>query len=114
MILVEIEFGRGDSSKQSELEEVAENYIASLFHTGQLCGEYFLTWIKHDLVCHALMAGVGANALRFHSQGAKSYLEKVANAFGQVPVWKIRDDELPRRNASWRARTLHLFTHAFD
>lgn len=114
MILSEINFGCSRFIEKSELEGLAENYIASLFHGGQLCGEYFLTWIKHELICHALMSGLGADKLRFHSHWAKSNLEKVRDAFGRRPVWKIRDDEIPRKNISWRASTLHLFTHAFD
>ena len=114
MIFVEVNFGRGSCLQKSELEDLAEAYIASLFHGGQLCGEYFLTQIKRELICHALMSGLGAEKLRFHSDWARSNLEKVEKAFGQKPVWKIRDDEVPKRNTSWRAPTLHLFTHAFD
>jgi predicted nucleic acid-binding Zn ribbon protein len=114
MILTQIKFGRGRSREKSELEDAAENYVTSLFHSGQLCGEYFLTWIKGRLICHTLMAGVGADKSRFHSLHSKTYLEKVIKAFGRSPVWTIQDDEIPTRNPSWKASTLYLFTHAFD
>ena len=51
MILVELNFGRGVSLEKAEMEDIAESYLASLFHYGQLCGEYFLTWIKGQLIC---------------------------------------------------------------
>ncbi|MGI8966919.1 MAG: DUF2310 family Zn-ribbon-containing protein [Limisphaerales bacterium] len=114
MILVEIIFGSGGSLLHSESEDIAETYIASLFHAGQLCGEYFLTWIKGELICHTLMAGVGADKMRFHSDWGKANLQKVVKAFGKKPVWQIRDDEISKRNVSWNAPTLCLFTHAFD
>lgn len=114
MILVEVKFGRGSSLQKSELEDIADGYIASLFHAGQLCGEYFLTWIKGELICHTLMAGVGAGKPRFHSDWGNANLKKVVKAFRQKPVWMVRDDELPKRNISWNASTLHLFTHALD
>jgi predicted nucleic acid-binding Zn ribbon protein len=114
MILTQINFGNGRPLGKSELENTAENYIASLFHCGQLCGEYFLTWINGQLIWHTLMAGLGANKMRFHSDYGKSYLKKVIKAFRRAPVWTIQDDEVPTRNPSWKAPNLYLFTHAFD
>src|SRR5436305_12212667 len=114
MIFVEVNFGHGDGLQKSELKDLAGTYIASLLHGGQLCGEYFLTRIKHELVCHTIMSGLGADKLRFHSDWAKSSLKKVERGFGRKPVWKIRDDDAPKRNVSWRAPTLHLFTNGFD
>jgi predicted nucleic acid-binding Zn ribbon protein len=114
MILTQISFGHGHPFDKGELEDIAENYVTSLFHSGQLCGEYFLTWIKGHLTCHTLMAGLGANKMRFHSDHSQAYLEKVIKAFGRMPVWTIQDDELPTRNPSWKASSLYLFTHAFD
>jgi len=114
MMLVELNFGRGRSLKKGELEDIVENYIASLFHYGQLCGEYFMTWMKGKLICHALMVGLGADKTRFQSDRNKSNLKKVIKAFGRTPIWTIRDDELPKRNTSWKAPALHLFTHAFN
>jgi predicted nucleic acid-binding Zn ribbon protein len=114
MILVEIHFGKSHVLEKSELEDIAESYIASLFHAGQLCGEYFLTWINGELTCQTLMSGLGADKLRYHSHWAKPKLREVEKTFGRKPVWKIRDDDVPRRNISWNAPTLHLFTHAFD
>ncbi|HMJ64710.1 MAG TPA: DUF2310 family Zn-ribbon-containing protein [Candidatus Binatia bacterium] len=114
MILVELNFGRGRFLEKGELEDIAESYIASLFQYGQLCGEYFLTWIKGQLICHALIAGLGADKTRYQSDWNKADLKKVIKAFGRTPIWKIRDDEVPQRNTSWKAPTLYLFTHAFD
>ena len=114
MILIELNFGCGRSLEKGEMEDIAETYIASLFHAGQLCGEYFVTWIKGQLICHALIAGLGADKMRYHSDWGKANLKKVIKAFGRTPVWTNRDDERLKRNVSWKAPTLHLFTHAFD
>src|SRR5438552_680144 len=114
MILVELNFGRGVSLEKGELKDMAESYVASLFRSGQLCGEYFLTRIKGQLICHTLMGGLGADKMRFQSPWSKADLKKVVKAFGRGPLWTIRDDERPKRNTSWKAPTLHLFTHAFD
>jgi predicted nucleic acid-binding Zn ribbon protein len=114
MILVEIKFGNSRQRERSELEDTAETYIASLFHFGHLCGEYFLTWIKGQLICHTMMAGLGAEKLRFHSEGSRANLKRVVDTFGGNPVWTIRDDDMPARNVSWRSPSLHLFTHALD
>lgn len=114
IILVEINFGRCADIARPELEDVAESYVASLFHHGHLCREYFLTWIKGELICHTLMAGLGAHKMRFHSPWSKTCLKQVIKVFGRAPIWTIRDDETPKRNTSWHAPTLHLFTDAFD
>ena len=114
MILIELDFGRGCSLQKDELVDVAETYITSLFRSGQLCGEFLLTWIKGQMICHTVMAGLGADKMRFQSPWSKACLEKVIKAFGRSPVWTIRDDDRPKRNTSWKAPTLHLFTHAFD
>jgi predicted nucleic acid-binding Zn ribbon protein len=114
MIHTEINFGLTLPGQKSELEDVAETYIASLFHGGQLCGEYFLTWKRGQLICDTLMAGLGASRARFHSRWALSCLKKFKKAFGRQPVWTLCDDDVPRKNVRWTAPTLHLFTHAFD
>ena len=73
-----------------------------------------MTWIKGRLIFHVLVAGLGAEKMRFHSRWGRVNLKKVVEAFGRLPTWTIRDDERPNRNPSWKAPTLHLFTHAFD
>ena len=114
MILSQINFGHGRSLDKEQSEETADNYISSLFHSGQLCGERFMTWIKGELIFHATMPGLGADKLKFHSDYGKATLKIVIEEFGRCPVWTITDDNAPKRNASWKAPTLHLFTHAFD
>jgi predicted nucleic acid-binding Zn ribbon protein len=114
MILVEINFGRSRSIQKLEAEDIAENYLAALNRAGQLGDEYFLSWNKGELICDTLMMGTSANTMRFHSDWGKAALKKVVNAFARKPDWKIRDDEVSKRNVSWKAPTLHLFTHALD
>jgi len=83
-------------------------------HAGQIGLEYFIRWIDGKLVCCALVAGLGAAKPRFHSDWGRRDLEKVIEVFGKPPEWIVRDDDSPRRNTSWKAPTLHLFTHALD
>lgn len=114
MILANVAFGSRTGPKD-QWEDVAESYIATLFHSGQLCGEYFVTWTSGVLNAHVLLAGPHAHDLRYHSDWGKRELKKVVKAFGKRPVWRMLDDESRRRAASWKgAPFLYLFTHAFD
>jgi predicted nucleic acid-binding Zn ribbon protein len=116
MILANVAFGSSSrTGPKDQLEDVAESYLATLLHSGQLCGEYFVTWTRGVLNAHVLLAGPHAHDLRYHSDWGKRELKKVVEAFGKRPVWKMLDDESRRRAASWKgAPFLYLFTHAFD
>lgn len=115
MILANVTFSTRRQSATYELEDVAESYLGALFHSGQLCGEYFLTWTRGRLNAHVLLAGRAAAQRRYHSRRGKKELKKVADAFGREPVWRILDDDARQRPSSWRgAPFLYLFTHAFD
>lgn len=115
MILANVVFGTRRGNETDQLEDVAESYLGTLYHSGQLCGEHFLTWTKGRLNAHVLLAGRAATELRHHSQYGKKELKKVVAAFGSNPVWRILDDDARRPASSWRgAPFLYLFTHAFD
>jgi predicted nucleic acid-binding Zn ribbon protein len=114
VIVAHVTFGVR-SKNAEEQSDLAESYLASLLHAGQLCGEYFLTWTKGRLNAHVLLAGPGAFELRHHSIWGKKELNKVADAFGSKPTWRILDDDAGRRPWTWKgAPFLYLFTHAFD
>jgi predicted nucleic acid-binding Zn ribbon protein len=115
MILAKLTFGRRRQALPEELEDIAEWYIASLFHSGQICGEYFVTWTKSILSAYVMLAGRGACALRYHSPNGREHLKKVEEAFGQKPQWKMLDDEARKPPPTWKGVPfLYLFTHAFD
>lgn len=115
MILANVIFGRCHKQTKEQLDDIAECYLASLFRTGQICGEYFLTWTKGRLNAHLLLAGPGAFELRYHSDHGKKRLDEVVQAFGNKPTWKILDDDARKRPPSWKgAPFLYLFTHALD
>src|SRR6266542_3241646 len=115
MILANVIFGTRRRNETDQLEDVAESYLGTLYHSGQLCGEYFLTWTNCRLNAHVLLASRAATELRHHSQYAKKELKKVIEAFGAEPVWRILDDDASQPASSWRdAPFLYLFTHAFD
>ena len=115
MILAKVEFGRSGSKEEVDLEDLIESYLSLLFHNGQLCGEYFVTWTNRVLNAHVLLAGPTAYHLRYHSDYSKQALVKVRKAFGKDPAWTLLDDDARNRSPSWRAAPfLYLFTHAFD
>ena len=117
MIPANVTFGvpRRNAKQKWELENVAETYLASLSHSGQLYGECFLTWTRGRLNSYVLLAGPGAFELRYHSAHGRKALYTVTEAFGRKPAWKVLDDEARQRPSSWkRAPFLYLFTHAFD
>jgi len=115
MIHANVIFGRRRQDTKEQLEEIVEGYLSCLFKSGQLCGEYFITWTKGLLNAHVLLAGRTAFELRHHSQYGKKELKKVVNTFGSNPAWRILDDDVEQRPSSWKgAPFLYLFTHAFD
>ncbi len=115
MILANVIFGSRRRNEPDQLEDVAHSYLGAMFHAGQLCGEYFLTWTKGRLNAHVLLASRAAAEPRHHSPHGKRELKKVAEAFGRNPRWRILDDGAKQRTSSWRSSpSLYLFTHAFD
>src|SRR3954464_11894436 len=93
MILANVIFGTRGRSERDQLEDIAESYLGTLYHSGQLCGEYFLTWTRGRLNAHVLLAGRAASEPRHHSKYGKRELKKVTDAFGRIPVWRILDDD---------------------
>jgi len=115
MILANVILGRRSRGARETLEDVAESYLSALFQSGQLCGEYFVTWTKGLLNAHVLLAGPHAFDLRYHSVWGKKDLGRVTEAFGRKPVWRMLDDEAGHRATSRNgSRFNYLFTHAFD
>ena len=72
MILANVIFSTRRQSATYELEDVAKSYLGALFHSGQLCGEYFLTWTRGRLNAHVLLAGRAAARRRYHSPRRRS------------------------------------------
>jgi predicted nucleic acid-binding Zn ribbon protein len=115
MILANVIFGTRRKNESDQLEDIAEGYLGTLYKSGQLCGEYFLTWTNGRLNAHVLLASRTAMEVRHHSQYGMKELKKATEAFGAKPVWRILDDEASQPTSSWRgAPFLYLFTHAFD
>lgn len=117
MFLVQITFGSdgGDMSHRETLKNAAENYLSALFWNGQVCGEYLLAWSNAQLTGYTRVPRPDSFAKRHHSQWGVSALNKLIEAFGHGPEWKIIDDDVPRRFPSWRSSSsLYLSTHAFD
>lgn len=115
MILANVNFGGRRRRNPAHLEEAAEFYLGALLHSGQIGGEYFLTWTKDRLNAHVLLAGPGAFALRHHTAQGQQALAKVAEAFGGQPAWSILQDDAGTRPSSWKgAPFLYLYAHAAD
>ncbi len=114
MILANVIFGSRRRNEPDQLKDVAESYLAALLHSGQICGEYFLTWTKGRLNAHVMLASRAATEPRHHSRYGNDELKKVTASFGREPVWRILDDEAKQHSSSWKgAPFLYLFTHAF-
>jgi len=117
MFLVQITFGSdgGDRSHRDSLRDVAEDYLSALSWNGQVCGEYLLTWSDAQLIGYTRVPRPDSFAKRFHSQWGASALDKLTEAFGRNPEWRILDDDVPKRFPAWRSSSsFYLFTHAFD
>jgi len=117
MFLVQITFGSdgGDNRRRESLRDAAETYLGSLLWNGQIYGDYLLAWSNAQLVGYTRAARPDSFAKRYHSQWGASTLNKLVEAFGRDPEWRIIEDDVPRRFPSWRrSSSLYLFTHAFD
>lgn len=115
MIFTKITFKGRRQKNHDQLKDLAENYLASLLHSGQIGGgDYSLTWEKGHLNAYVLLAGRGAWMLRYHSDWGKA-LNKLVDVLGMKPEWVLLDDDIQKSSSSWkRAPNLYLFTHAFD
>jgi predicted nucleic acid-binding Zn ribbon protein len=115
MILACIKFGGHPGKRKGQLETIAVSYLAGLRHAGQICGEYFLTWIGKKLHAHVLLECPTALEARYHSESGRQTLAQVKEAFGQKPHLTLMDDDARTRVASWRtAPFLYLFTNPID
>jgi predicted nucleic acid-binding Zn ribbon protein len=116
MCLSKIVFGDcgGNRSEQSR-SDIAEDYLSTLLHNGQIYGKYLFAPCEEKLVAFANIARPGSLAKRYHSQWGLAALQKVAETFGRVPQCDIIRDNVPKRFPSWeKSSFFYLFTHAFD
>jgi len=61
MIAYKVIFGPITKTSREDAEWIVEDYISSLFHNGQVCGEYFLI-IQDGLLCTYIhLQGINAN-----------------------------------------------------
>jgi predicted nucleic acid-binding Zn ribbon protein len=114
MFLVQITFGPGDSdsSRRESLSDAAEGYLASLLHNGQIYGDYLLAWSNAQLVCYTRIERPDSLASHYHSKWGVSELNKIIEAFGRDPEWRIIDDEVPSSFPDWRSSSsFYLRTH---
>ena len=116
MYLSKIVFGdSGDDQCEKSRAEVAEDYLSTLLKNGQIYGNYLFAACDRKIVAYAQVARPAAFAKRYHSEWGLSSLEKVVEAFGQVPQWNVLQDNVPRHFPSWKkSSSFYLFTHAFD
>jgi predicted nucleic acid-binding Zn ribbon protein len=117
MFLVQITFGSdgGESQRRETLRDSAESYLSSLLWNGQISRDYFLAWSNAQLLGYTRVARPDSFAKRYHSQWGLSELNKLIEAFGRDPEWRIIEDDVPKRFPSWsRSSSFYLFTHAFD
>ncbi len=112
-ILYNIIFGPDRGQPREELEDLVEWYLTDLHQAGQTHAEYFLGWTNKILNAHVHATGLNAFAPRHHSSWGKERLKKIVQAFGRAPRYRLLDDDVPKRNVSWRsAPFLFLFTDA--
>jgi len=117
MFLVQITFGSdgGDRRHRESLKHSAEDYLSALSWNGQVCGECLLTWSNAQLIAYTRVPRPDSFAKHHHSQWGASALNKLTEAFGCDPDWRIIDDDVPKRFPSWRrSSSFYLFTHALD
>lgn len=115
MILYRLDFGPVQEADRHDAEDVLHNYLASLCHNGQACGDYFLGVHNGIFSAHVNMSGIRADSPKHHSKWGIEALRKVISHFGAPPQWVCLDDDKPSRDTTWaNAPSLYLFTHLFD
>lgn len=117
MVLARVIFGRCGKHEPEDLKDLAEGYLASFHHSGQICGQFMgCVWTKGELNAHVWLSAPSAYARRYHSKWGIADLKKVREAFGQEPRWVIiSDDSAGKRAATWRkAPFLYLVTNSLD
>jgi len=103
MYIAQVKFGKANTqSNKDDIENIAESYLASLFHNGQLCGKYVLGWIKNCLTAYVYLARPDAFKMDFQSKWGKNDLMKLSKVSGTVPIWKLLSDDIPKRFESWK------------
>ena len=115
MIFFKLNFGSISDKNPDEAENVAQTYLASLCHDGQIYKEYFL-FPQNGCLC-AYMKALGSQALsmKYHSERGAEDLKKVIAFFGKAPEKNQMSDNARKRDVTWKnAPFLYLFTHAFD
>ncbi|QIF03673.1 DUF2310 family Zn-ribbon-containing protein [Roseimicrobium sp. ORNL1] len=115
MYLATVTFGACRKSERAQFEDAAESYLGELSRGGQIDGAFMLSRSKGQLIAQVLVAAVGAWETRHHSAHGKAELKKVVALFGEAPLWRVLDDDVPERQLSWKgAPHLYLFTNALD
>ncbi len=114
MFLCNIQFGKKLNKSKDFYEDLLTDYISSLFHNGQLCGEYFFTWTDKILNAHATLSHPAAFAEKYHSEWSIKKLNEIIKYFGKRPKWILLDDDIPKKPAHYKGSPfLYLFTTAF-
>ncbi len=115
MILTRIDFGRCTKQNRDERMRAAEDYLCTLYHTGQVCSEYTLAVHNGKISAYLNMTDRDASAVRYHSRFSRRCRSAARKLFGVYPKWVPIDDDMPGRITTWKgAPYLYLFTHAFD
>lgn len=116
--LTHLKFGkirRGDS-KSDELDDLINEYLASLLKNGQIEGdEYSYAIIKGEMQAYLDIARPDAMLLKNHSEWGKEVVKKLKDYFKRKPSWKILEDNVPARFSSLKSsKSIYMFTHAYD
>jgi predicted nucleic acid-binding Zn ribbon protein len=116
MYLTQIVFGDAGGARCVESRsDVVGDYLSTLLHNGQIYGDYYVAACGGKIVAYTHIARPGAGAKQHHSEWGLASLQKVVEAFGEVPQWNVLQDNVPKRFPSWKqSSSFYLFTHAFD
>jgi len=115
MILYKVIFGNVGKHKREEAENLVQYYISALLHNGQACGEYFTVLQKGNICAYVNLQGKDANSPQYHCIYGNKWLEKIEDIFGNKPIWKVIDDEIPQTIEDWdQAPFMYLFTRMND
>lgn len=115
MILHKVTFGSFPNEKKAEAIDLADEYLVALLHNGQISGEFSFGTSRGVLAAYIHLSGIAGHSLKNHSKYGREYYYKIAEFFGKPPTWQNLDDDVPKRDTTWKnAPFLYLFTDMFE
>ena len=115
MYLAKITFHSPDGMKKTDIEDLADIYLDTIAHTGQIGVDAFLNWVNGRLTAYIEASRPDALLEKYHTEWGKKSLREIREKTGSNPEVTFLDDEMPKRFPRWtNAPFLVLYASFWD